>query len=108
MELHEKELGVIDTSSYKIRATQTMYADGTLAVIGECYEPDLKYWEPWGTFSVNLTGYGMIPPQNCIFINHDIFGTEAFNKFYEELCDTSFGQKPVKFGYAQSVMVKLK
>lgn len=108
MEYYEKVLGRIVTSDCEIEVTQTIYQDGTLAVVGSSYEPDVKYWEPWGAFSVNLSGYGMVPVENGLFINHDIYGTEAFDKFYDEFCDKNFGKIPVEFGYAKSVMVKLK
>lgn len=107
MENYEKELGVIETSNEKIKVIKTLYADETLAVVGKYFDEEFKYWGPWGAFSVNLSGYGMYPPENCIFINHDIYKTESFEAFYEKFCDKEFGQTPVHFGYATSVMVKL-
>jgi len=45
-------------STYEIRFVKANYANnGSLAVLVEDFEPDLEYWEPYCTLTVNLDGY---------------------------------------------------
>lgn len=63
---------------------------------------------PWCTFTVNLEGYGMIPNEGCVFMNHNIVNGPEFDAFYEKYCDKEYGKVPVAYGYATSFEVKIK
>ena len=77
----------------------TRYYDGTLAIVCETIQG-----EPYATISVNLSGYGCSLTDNQIVLNHDL------SEKLRELVIKLFGEstKPIKYGYAESLILMLK
>ena len=54
-------------TEYKIKLQLTTYQDnGNLALCATCYDEEYKFWEPFGTFTVNL---GEELPDDCAYVD---------------------------------------
>lgn len=85
----------------KIVFLATTYCnDNSLAII--CETTGGEYYDD---ITVNLSGYGKVPEDGWIFINHNIINTELLDKFLNKFCTSE--QVPITYGFARSLAVKL-
>ena len=66
-------------TEYKIKLQLTTYQDnGNLALCATCYDEEYKFWEPFGTFTVNL---GEKLPDDCAYVRQSGFCMYPLYKF---------------------------
>ena len=57
-------------TEYEIKLQLTQYADGQLALTSTCYDKEYDFWEPFGTFTVNLNYNDNDPaPEDCAYLD---------------------------------------
>lgn len=84
---------------YSLYFMTAMYADDTLAIVCETEDG-----EPYGMVTINLSDYGMYPPNGCVFLSHNL------SNDFKQLVIDMFGKEtfPIRYGYATSVGIILK
>ena len=72
---------MLELNGHKIKLQLTRYRnDNSLAITAMCYEEEYKYWEPYGTLTVNLNYDNCDPaPEDCAYLDtNNIQGIEEF------------------------------
>lgn len=67
---------MLELNGYKIKLQLTSYRnDNSLAIAAMCYDEEYKFWEPYGTLTVNLNP----APEDCAYLDtNNIPGVEEF------------------------------
>ena len=53
-------------TEYKIKLQISSYEYGNFALCATCWDEEYKFWEPYGTFTVNL---GETLPDDCAYVD---------------------------------------
>lgn len=100
------DLITITGYDYPIIIQRAMYADGHLAIIADCEDPDLGGARiPWGHISVNLSELELAP--GYFVLSHDLT-PEMKELIIDTITDKKYGRTQVSFGFATSEIVRLK
>lgn len=80
--------------------------DGTLAIRTYYRDEEYGYMAPYGDVTVNLSGYGMIPEEGCIFMPTYKMTDEYLVQVMDEIVDDVISMIPI--GYTSGLYVRLK
>ena len=77
---------MLELNGYKIKLEKGWYEGDQLAITAICWDPDLKFWEPYGTLTKNLNYEGDDPaPEDCAYLDtNNIKNVEEFVKDFAE------------------------